>query len=226
MIHSALVRSHSITSDTLNYYGFGQPGDVIDALYCDPNAITLMFESDLRHGGHEFERWPFPIPDCLINDDGKFKGEVLMTLVYSPIVDKEYASEYCRTNVDAAMGKYKKADDGKYSFESLIPVAPKDINQLYEKSRIENGFKWSPVKAYHKIFPIGTMVDTWRLKMKVTRRAEESNPGYPQRATLLLTLRSQDPDSQVYNETIVKMDQAGWLAHDIDQHLRVKVNSK
>ena len=226
MVHSALVRSHLVTSDTINYYGFGQPGDVIDTLYCDPNAITMMFETDLRHGGHEFERWPFPIPDCLITEEGKFKGEVLMTLVYSPIIDRDYASEYCRTNVDAALGSYKKGDDGKYKFDSLIPVAPKDINQLYEKFRIENGFKWSPVKAYHKKFPRGTMVDTWRLKMKVARRAEKSNPGYPQRATLLLTLRSEDTSYPVYNDTMIKMNQAGWLMYDIDQHLRVKIDSE
>jgi len=222
MVHSALVRSQSVTTDTLNNYGFGQPGDVIDTLYCDPNTITLMFETDLRHGGHEFERWPLPIPDCLTTDDGKFKGEVLMTLVYSPMIDKNYSSEYCRTNVDAAMGSYKQDDDGTYHFSSLIPVAPKDLSLLYEKFRIEHGFKWSPVKAYHKTFPRGTMVDTWRLKMKVTRRAEEANPGYPQRATLLLTLRSTTPEQQVYNEAIIKMNQAGWIMHNIDQHLHIK----
>lgn len=221
MIHSALVRSQKVTTETLNYYGFGQPGDVIDTLYCEPNSITLMFEAELRHGGFEFERWPFPVADSLFKNE-KFKGEVLMTLVYSPLLDKNFSAEYCRTNVDVGMGSYEQDETGKYKFKSLVPIAPTDVNQLFEKFRIRNGFKWSPVKAYHKTFPKGVDVNTWRLKMKVSRRAEEINPGFPQKVCLLLTMRSLSPEDQVYNEAIRKMNQAGWIHNDIDQHLKVR----
>lgn len=227
MIHSALVSSDKITSETVNHYGFGKPGDVIDSLYCDPNSITLMFEADLRHGGFEFERWPFPIADCLHTQEGKFRGEILMTVAYSPIVDQKYKSEYCRTNVDVGMGSYheSKDDTNKREFKSIVPVAPSDMKQLYEKAQIENGFKWSPVKAYYAKFPRGKEVDTWRLKMKVTRRAELIKPDYPQRATLLLTIRSTDSGQPVYNETIKLLNQSGWVMNDINQHVRIKVKS-
>ncbi len=227
LIHSALVQSHKVTSETIHHYGFGKPGDVIDSLYCDPNAITLMFETDLRHGGHEFERWPFPIAECLNTEDGKFRGQMLMTVVYSPITDSKYKSEYCRTNVDVGLGNYALVEDEdgnqKYEFNSVVPVAPKDINKLYEKHQIENGFKWSPVKAYYAKFPQGKDVETWRLRMKVTRRAELQIPDTPQRATLLLTIRGNTPELPVYDQTIRAMNQAGWIAADIDNHIRVQV---
>lgn len=226
LIHSALVNSPQVTTDTINHYGFGRPSDVIDTLYCDPNTITLMFETDLRHGGHEFERWPFPIAECLKTEDGKFKGEILMTVAYSPITDMRYKSEYCRTNVDVGMGSHVlvEDDDGntKRKFTSVVPVAPKDLKQLYEKHQIENGFKWSPVKAYYAKFPQGVGIDTWRLKMKVTRRAELDMPGQPQRATLLLTIRANTPDQPVYNDAIKAMNQTGWITHDIDEHIRIE----
>ena len=221
VIHTALLANPKVNSDSINGHGFGKPSDIVDMLYCDPHCITLFFETDLKHGGFEFERYPFPIPDCLLTDEGKFKGEIAMTLVYSPITDEDYASEYCRTNVDAGMGSYDKDDEGKRKFHSRVPAAPKDISKLYEKSRIEHGFKWSPVKAYHHIFPQGVSIDTWRLKLKVERRAEEQKPEVPQRVSLVVSLRALDPSQPVYNEAIRKMNQSGWVTHDIDVNVRV-----
>ncbi|SUC44890.1 Uncharacterised protein [Providencia stuartii] len=58
-----------------------------------------------------------------------------MTLVYSPEIDKNYSSEYCRTNVDVGMGSYNPDEKGIRRFNSMIPAAPKDVKDLYEKSR-------------------------------------------------------------------------------------------
>lgn len=225
LIHSALMDSPLVSSQTINSCGFGKPSNIEDLLYCDDHSITMLMEVDVRHGGFEFERFPFPMADCLFFE-GKFKGEVLMTLVYSPIVDRNYASEYCRTNVDVGFGSYILDDEGKRKFASRVPAAPKEINKLYEKVCIENGFKWSPVKAYHKIFPRGVDIKDWRLRMKVTRRAEENMPDNPQKASLIFTIRSLDRSAQVYNETVRKMNQINWIVTDIDQHLKVSVTQR
>ncbi len=222
MIHSALLGSQGVSTETLNYFGFGKPGDVIDHLYCDPNCMTMVFETDIKHGGFEFERFPFPIPDCLNTSEGKYKGEILMTLVYSPETDKNYASEYCRTNVEVGMGSYKPNENGKRAFSSKVPAAPKNASDMFEKARVENGFKWSPVKAYHKISSRGIDVGDWRLRLGVLRRAEMEMPDKPQRAILVLSLRGLDPTQPVYNETIQKINQMGWVTYDIDQHVRVR----
>ena len=226
LIHSAMLRSNGeVSSGTINYRGFGCPGDLSDSLYCDDHAITLVFETDVQHGGFEFQKFPFPIPDCLITGDGKFKGEMFMTLAYSPLTDPSYASEYCRTNVDAGMGSYEEVEPGKLSFASKVPYAPKNMKELYEKAQIENGFKWSPVKAYHKQFPRGIAVESWRLKMSVTRRAEEPMPSEPQPATLILTIRALDEGAPVYNEMIVAMNNIGWTSNNLDQYLHIKARN-
>ena len=228
LIHSALVQSAVVSTSTINHYGFGRPGDVIDSLYCDPNAITLMFETDLRHGGHEFERWPFPIADCLLTSEGKFKGEMLMTVAYSPLTDNRFKSEYCRTNVEVGLGNYCEIKDEdepgvtKYEFNSFVPPAPKSLQKLFEAHQIEHGFKWSPVKAYYARFPNGKGFERWRLRMKVTRRAEELPPDAPQKATLLLTIRANTPDLPVYNDAIQLINRSGWVTVNIDEHLRIR----
>jgi serine protease AprX len=222
MIHSALLNTSVVNSKTINYHGFGRPGDVIDSLYCDPHCMTLLFEADVRHGGFELEKFPFPIPDCLNTSEGKYKGEIFITLVYSPIVDKNYASEYCRINVDVGMGSYNEDEEGIRRFFSKVPPAPDDVKDLFERSRIENGFKWSPVKAYHKASPKGIYVGDWRLKVGVLRRAEMPVPETPQKITLVLSLRGLADDQPVYNETVQKMNAMGWVANDIDQHLRLR----
>ncbi|MFJ0304723.1 S8 family peptidase [Acinetobacter baumannii] len=224
LIHSALVsNTRKISADNLPYYGFGRPQGIVDTLYCDSNAITLFFNVDIRHGGFEFEKVPFPMASCLLTPEGKFKGEILMTLVYSPLVDKRFASEYCRTNVDVGMGSYDlNTKKNKIEFNSLIPATPSDLKLRYEESQIKNGFKWSPVKAYYKRFPQGTDVDTWRLKMKVMRRAEEEKPNNAQNATLVLTIRALDPKLPVYNEMIQELRSLGWVTQPIDNHLRLR----
>lgn len=223
LIHSALMSNQNkVSSETLHHYGFGRPQSLLDSLYCEPNSITLFFNVDVRHGGYEFEKVPFPMASCLLNVDGKFQGEILMTLVYSPLVNRGFASEYCRTNIDVGMGKTEPDEQGNPKFRSLVPAAPDDMSERFESSQIEHGFKWSPVKAYYKKFPRGTDVETWRLKMKVIRRAEEPMPDYAQNATLVLTIRSTDPQLPVYEQMRAAIDNIGWETHAIDQHLRLR----
>jgi serine protease AprX len=223
LIHSALLTSPQVTSNSINHYGFGKPAEPIDVLHCSENSLTLMFDVELR-GSYIFERWPFPVPASLKTDEGKFSGEILITLVYSPPVDSSFASEYCRTNVELSLGSYDvNPETGKAEHRGKVPLAPTDIRHLYEKHRIEHGFKWSPVKAYRAIFPRGTAVDTWRFTMSATQRAESFEANAPQRAIALVTLRSGDPSSQVYDEGVEIMDQSNWVSIPITQPIRIEV---
>lgn len=65
-------------------------------------------------------------------------------------------------------------------------------------------------------------METWRLKMKVIRRAEEPKPDYAQNATLVLTIRSTDSELPVYEQMRTEIDRLGWDIQPIDQHLRLR----
>ncbi|WP_454843219.1 S8 family peptidase [Rahnella aceris] len=218
IIHSAMLENNGVTDPKeINYVGFGVPHESTkDLLSCKPNEITFLFEVDTREG-IEFGRYPFVIPESLRNSEGKFSGEILMTLVYSPPLDPNYPSEYCRSNVDVSFGTYdydKDDKDKKRKHMSKVPQI-KDKSELYEKYLIENGFKWSPIKVYRKKYPKGTLGDTWRLKLDVQRRAEQDPLEHPQRAVLLITMRSIDGSNEVYSKAIEMMDELEWESDDI-----------
>ncbi|EDU3151682.1 S8 family peptidase [Salmonella enterica subsp. enterica serovar Saintpaul] len=215
IIHSAMLeRTDQIDPKEINYHGFGIPKDNIsDMLSCKKNEITFLFEVDTLEG-EEFGRYPFVIPNSLKNDEGKFTGEILMTLVYSPPLDPNYPSEYCRSNVDVSFGTYDFDKTKKRKHISKVPQI-KDKSELYEKYLIENGFKWSPIKVYRKKYPQGTQGNTWRLKIDVQRRAEQDKLEFPQRAVLLITLRSLSADKDIYSEAVSELDLLGWESDDI-----------
>lgn len=216
LIHSALRNSNSKSENSIiNYQGFGRPSDnVSDIIGCNKNEITFLFEVDTREG-IEFSRTPFVIPESLRTKDGKFTGEILITLVYSPPLDYDYPSEYCRANIDVSFGTYTYDPiSGKWSHSGKVPQI-KEKSQLFEKVLIENGFKWSPVKVYRQQFPQGINGEQWRLKLDVQRRAEQEPLSSPQRAVLAITLRSLTNSQKIYQEGINKITQLGWEESDI-----------
>ncbi|MBU5415427.1 S8 family peptidase [Serratia ureilytica] len=215
IIHSAMLeKKEQFDPKEINYHGFGIPKDnVSEMLSCKESEITFLFEVDTREGV-EFGRYPFVIPESLKNDEGKFYGEILMTLVYSPPLDPNYPSEYCRSNVDVSFGTYDYDKTQKRKHISKVPQI-KDKSELYEKYLIENGFKWSPIKVYRKKYPQGTQGDTWRLKIDVQRRAEQDPLEFPQRAVLLITLRSLTEQKDVYSKAVSEIEALKWDSDDI-----------
>lgn len=216
LIHSALRNSKSKNDRSLiNYQGFGRPSDnIADIVGCTKDEITFLFEVDTREG-IEFSRTPFVIPDSLRTSDGKFTGEILMTLVYSPPLDYDYPSEYCRSNVDVSFGTYTYDPiEKKWSHSGKVPQI-KEKSELFEKVLIENGFKWSPVKVYRKQFPQGINGDQWRLKLDIQRRAEQEPLSSPQRAVLAITLRSLTNSQKVYTEGVSEINRLNWKETDI-----------
>jgi hypothetical protein len=209
LIHGSLLQEGRITTDETRYKGFGHPASVEDMIACENSEATFLFEVDTKEG-ESFGREPFVIPEGMRTEDGKFAGEVIMTLVYSPLLNYEFPSEYCRSNVDVRFGVW----DGK-SFTGKIPQL-KSKSEMYEKALVENGFKWSPVKVYKKSFK-GIAADDWKLILEVMRRAEEKPLEAPQRAVALITLRSLDPTAQVYQEAKILMNQANWQVDDLTQ---------
>ncbi|MGQ7113230.1 S8 family peptidase, partial [Escherichia sp. TWPC-MK] len=128
----------------IKYLGFGLPSENSnDILMCSENDITLVFKSKIVDGLH-LEMIDFPYPESLIKN-GKYTGEIYMTLAYNPPLDINYGQEYCRTNIDVSFGTYKYDSDGNVSFKGQVPLE-RNWGEKFEKEQIQNGFKWSPIK--------------------------------------------------------------------------------
>ncbi len=228
LIHSAVLRSEDLSRDELPYKGFGIPGDVAEILGCTQDRMTMAFELELRRGkSFRFERDAFPIPNCLRGKKGGLRGELVMTLVYDPPLDPVFGAEYCRTNVDVALGVYEphKKENGKFVFKGQIPLEPKDYAELYEAHLIQHGFKWSPVKVYRRRMADVQAGKQWGLRVEAFDRSDVSI-AEPQNATLLVTIRDTETDptkrGQVYNETLAEMNRIAWASIELPVRTRVR----
>jgi hypothetical protein len=169
IIHSATYPDNLTIpyKERTKYVGFGKPPSITEMLYNDPHEITLILRETLVKGRF-LEILDFPMPSCLVKD-GFYTGQIIATLVYSPVLEPSQGSEYCQSNIDVLLGTYdnkKNRDTNKRNI--LYPVGrdnPKNIfrYELYSKRKIrsdagtfsqrerlliEYAGKYYPVKKY------------------------------------------------------------------------------
>jgi hypothetical protein len=194
----------------------------METLFCAPDSFTLLFEADIMDGVH-WAKTPYPVPACLRTDPTHFRGEIIMTLVYSPPVDGAAGEEYVRANVNASFGSYDQDDEGKWHHHGLVPLEKPAWLDLHEEALIDHGFKWSPVKVYRKRFARGVKAETLRLQLDLLRRAGEMPQPRPQGAYVLVTLRGLAPDQPVYQHGITALRQSNWVTQSIAQPVHIQI---
>jgi hypothetical protein len=183
VVHSAKYPDNLNIPNTerTKYVGFGKPSPIPEILYNDPHEITLILRETLVKGKF-LDILDFPMPSCLIKD-GFYTGQIIATLVYSPILEPSQGSEYCQSNIDVLLGTYddkKSRDTSKPNI--LNPVGrenPQNIfrYELYSKKKMKTGVgtfsqrerlliqyadKYYPVKKY--AIDLSEMTDTNKQK--------------------------------------------------------------
>ena len=89
--------------DKKKYMGFGMPRGTGDILYNSENEITLVLRDTLQKGTF-IDILDFPFSESLIGTDGRYHGQITVTLVSSPILRSSQAAEYCQSNINVAFG--------------------------------------------------------------------------------------------------------------------------
>lgn len=216
LVHSARMNSRDLiekNQNNIKYYGFGMPSaDVQDILQCSQDEVTLVFKQKVVQGYH-LEMYDFPFPKSLIYN-GKYHGEIGMTLAYNPIVDERFGREYCRINIDASFGTYKYDVNGKIKFHGCVPLEA-SWDERYEQTRVENGFKWSPIKSYYrKISNQGIKEEEgWKIRIDMSPRNGMIVP--PQEFVLIVTIR--DPQgNDVYTEMVNGLREKGYVTNNLE----------
>lgn len=191
-----------------NFFGFGLPAPVPYCLECTAHTSTLVFDDMLRPG--YFLEWDdFPYPPSL-RRDGKYFGEVWMTVAFAPARGARWGTEYCETHIDAHFGVYrtqKSRETGlvkpKPIFVGLVPPEHKNPGLLYESYQVEKLRKWAPVRTYYgDMGENGERGDRWRLKVQLLTRhgIEEEETFQPQPFSLILTISDPEKKARVYDE--------------------------
>lgn len=223
LIHSARMESRELldkNKEFIKYYGFGMPSiNPRGVLQCTENEITLVFKQKVTQGTH-LEMYDFPYPTSLIKN-GKCHGEICMTLAYNPLLDDRFGREYCRTNIDVGFGTYKhNPKDGELKYSSCVPLERK-WDDKYERARVEDGFKWSPIKSYYrKISNKGINIgEGWKVRIDLTPR--NGVTALVQEFVLIITIKA--PEGQdIYSEVVNGLRLRGYITNNLETRQQIR----
>lgn len=218
LLHSAFLRSGPSPAAEARCRGVGIPGSVADILSCAQSAATIVIQARVQPN-KEFTKEPFPMPECLMSDNG-LECEILMTMVHDCPVDRAFGVEYCRTNVVASLGTMGVDRRGKPRYTRQVGLAIDDARTLMKDDVFELGHRWSPVKHYYRNFQRGPN-QRWRLKLSAVNRAEYL-PEDDQDVVLLITIRSRNANAKVYNQLVRAMSQLSWTVSDLGVRSQIR----
>ena len=189
-----------------NCFGFGLPSPVPYCLECTPHTSTLVFDDVLRPG--YFLEWDdFPYPRSLCRN-GRYFGEIWMTVAFAPARGARWGSEYCETHISAHFGVYRdqvsrETGEIKSKFLGLVPPEHKNPGILYESYQVEKLRKWAPVRTYYgNLGKQGECGNRWRLKVQLLTRhgIEGEATNKPQPFSLIVTISDPEKRAPVYDE--------------------------
>ncbi len=198
LIHSAVVTDTSTEPLYRDYYGWGVPASSSEVLGNDPGSFTTVHEVVLTPGSNWLKE-PFPVPECLIASGNKFRGEVILTIAYSPPLDPAFGAEAVRYEVDGAFGSIVTTPDGGAEFKSITP-GERPRSDLWEANQIAEG-KWAPVKTYRQRYPRGSAGGNWALRLSLTERVS-NEIGREQLVYAIVTLRGLEEGMPVYRNGV------------------------
>lgn len=223
MVHSAQINSPDRDIAQRRYFGAGLPGDPGVVLYDSDSSFTMLFELDIIDS-MKWRKAPYPIPPSLLHE-GKFRGEVIITAVYSPPLDPSAGAEYVRFNVDVGFGTFTANPGGEPHFKGCVPALGELGTTGLEEAQVEHGGKWSPVKIYRRRFPKGMAGETWGLQATLLRRAFEPQLAQPLRVVIAVTLRALDDNTNIYGEGRRLLAASNWISQDLSQRVDIPVRT-
>lgn len=155
-------------SDKIVQMGFGVPIKASDILYNSPDEITLILRDTLDKGSF-IEMFDFPYPTSLMDENGYYTGQIILTIVNKTLVNDKQAGEYCQSNIDVMFGTYENEKDrtitnskakNQYGInenqnilsEGLYNAKAKGIHPINgferECTLVKYGRKYHPAKKY------------------------------------------------------------------------------
>ena len=130
---------------------------------------------------------------------GACRGEVRMTLVYRPPLNRAFGAEFVRVNVDAHLGQEEKNSFKNRTKQAHLPGEGGEAP--FEHELIEHGLKWWPIKSYEARFPRGKgKSSNWRLSVESVVRAEDVFPALGVPFSLIVTITDPQKSAPVFNE--------------------------
>jgi len=93
-------------------------------------------------------------------------------------------------------------------------------DEKFEKSRVENGFKWSPIKSYYRKIRNGIQNgDGWKIRINMNQRNEISVPA--QEFVLIITIKDSE-GADIYSEVINGLRERGYVTNNLETRNQIR----
>ena len=209
-----------------DFVGFGMAPPADECLSDMPDSITLVFSESLA--SNKELQFTFSWPRSLVTSAGKCRGQVDLTLVFTPPIDSRFGAECIRTQLEAYLqqiendpitGVEKPISRLKH-FDNFGSI---HSNFATERDLLTAGHKWAPVKRYKLKMPkgCGTSSD-WRLVLRSSSRDEDINPEDMVPFTIVMTIFDLEQAAPVYDEVRNEISSRGLNLEDITVAHRVR----
>jgi len=252
-IHSAKYPEIEMDIDErTNKMGYGIPSNAKDILYNSENEITLVVRDTIEKGNF-IEILDLPFPKEMV-EDGFYYGEVIITLVSSPDLDRTQGEEYCQSNIDVFFGTYnEKVDrDGKTVRNPIgRDTGTKNLlaPSLYSKKSIKENVsfrgerilksyyqKYQPIKKWainlseisdankHRYLEYPKL---WYVKIEGLFRdhIEKTKGEVNTDFCLIITIRDPKEQHQVYKTVSQELDQNNFIQQDIKVKTQIQIRT-
>lgn len=206
------------------FVGFGVPKPSQEMLLTDDHSITIVFSGTLNKG--QIAEFNFSWPESLVDHSGKCRGSVKLTLAYSTKTNLSFGSEYCRTNLDASL-RQEKLDKNVWKYRKAVDSiwhTQLGNEATHEKTLIEHGLKWWPIKRYErKLTGVGQSAN-WQLALTPQVRSNEEFPEEGIDFSAILTIYDHKKQSNtVFDETRRSIQSVGVKIGSISTRADVTV---
>lgn len=199
--------------------GAGIPAYSSETLEVDDHEITLVFTGVMKHS-HELS-FPFTWPACLVNELGQCSGNVKLTLVYRPPIDRCFGGEFVRVNLDAYLRQeHINVKTGEATFKGRLK---NEADKNIEKELVQQGSKWWPVKKFEQAFDNLGNSSQWKLVVDPLARYQAAVPQEGVEFCVVLTISDAEGTKPVFNDMRLQLQSSPALISDIRTALRQRV---
>ncbi|WP_418320113.1 S8 family peptidase [Piscinibacter sakaiensis] len=214
----ALLNDKLLRDVAKDFAGFGLPASVSTMLTTDDHAITLVFTDTLK-AGLELS-FDFTWPDALfdLNTDTR-RGDVALTIAYTPPLDSQHQAEFARVNLDAYLRQETIDAEGEITYKGRLKS---EHSGNLERDLITHGAKWWPVKHYRKSFKKIGGTANWRLVVDAVARAGTGYPADGVKFAVILTISDPKKQEQVFASTRRGLVNSGVQLRDVRTTTRVR----
>jgi len=229
MIHRA-KRHKNLSTKTIchiapEFVGFGMPLRADEMLVDEPHEITIVFDQVLPPD--TILDFKFAWPQCLTSASGQCRGDVDLTIVYSPPIDRAFKDEALRVELDAHLRQEViDPETGEEKWEGQLDhdgAATPPGTKKREKQMLKNGVKWSPIKRLTTRMPKGRGASSnWRLLVEPLTRKAADFPAEGIRFALLMTIRDPTGKNPVNDQLRNILSGMGISLSDIQVATRIR----